>query len=322
MKKEPVMAGLVVVDFTQFFAGPIVTQSLAELGAEVIKVEFAPTGDPGRYLPLVKNQRSGYFIQQNTGKKSLCVDLKTTEGKRLVLDLIKKADVLVENYAPGAIARLGFGWDAVRALNPRLIMCSVSAFGQSGPLSNMPGFDFTGQAYSGVASMVGDSDGAPALIGLALGDCGTGMSALAAVNAALYRREKTGEGAYVESTLIEQQTNFIGRQGFWRDQLVNTQVGKSDLVCVFDELSIRNTRNSAFCSQLLCKNTDRNVRGLTGGNPNHQFGIGDICILKYRNRGCISFDHPNIQMRICIQQTGTVSIDQSNVLRFKGKQFG
>ena len=203
MKKEPVMAGLVVVDFTQFFAGPIVTQSLAELGAEVIKVEFAPTGDPGRYLPLVKNQRSGYFIQQNTGKKSLCVDLKTTEGKRLVLDLIKKADVLVENYAPGAIARLGFGWDAVRALNPRLIMCSVSAFGQSGPLSNMPGFDFTGQAYSGVASMVGESDGAPALIGLALGDCGTGMSALAAVNAALYRREKTGEGAYVESTLID-----------------------------------------------------------------------------------------------------------------------
>ncbi|HBA34620.1 MAG TPA: CoA transferase, partial [Gammaproteobacteria bacterium] len=99
-------------------------------------------------LPLVKNQRSGYFIQQNTGKKSLCVDLKTAEGKQLVLDLIKKADVLVENYAPGAIARLGFGWDAVHALNPRLIMCSVSAFGQSGPLSNMPGFDCTGQAYS------------------------------------------------------------------------------------------------------------------------------------------------------------------------------
>ena len=203
MSEKAIMSDLLVIDFTQFFAGPVVTQSLAEMGAEVIKVEMTPGGDPGRYLPLMKNGRSGYFIQQNTGKKSFCVDLKNPEGKQLVIDLIKKADVMVENFAPGAISRLGLGWDVVHELNPRLIMCSVSAFGQSGPLSTMPGFDFTGQGFAGVASMVGDANGAPALIGLAVGDAGAGMSALAAVNAALYYREKTGEGKYVESTLID-----------------------------------------------------------------------------------------------------------------------
>ncbi len=203
MSQKLVMEGLLVVDFTQFFAGPLVTQSLAELGAEVIKVEFAPVGDAGRQMTIKDHTRSGYFIQQNTGKKSLCVDLRNPEGKQLVMDLIKQADVMVENFAPGAISRLGFGWDVVHELNPRLIMTSVSAFGQSGPLSAMPGFDFTGQAYAGVSSMVGDPDGAPSLIGLALGDCGAGMSALAALNAALYYREKTGEGQYVESTLVD-----------------------------------------------------------------------------------------------------------------------
>lgn len=197
------MSGVLVVDFTQFLAGPVVTQSLAEMGAEVIKVELAPGGDPGRYLPLQKDGRSGYFVQQNTAKKSLCVDLRRAEGKALVTELLRRADVLVENYSPGVIDKLGFGWDVVHALNPRLVMGSISALGQSGPLAKMPGFDFTGQAYSGVASMVGDAAGAPALMGVAVGDVGTGMSALAAVCAGLFHRERSGQGTHVEASLLD-----------------------------------------------------------------------------------------------------------------------
>lgn len=197
------LSGVVVVDFTQFLAGPSVSQAMAELGAEVIKVESAPGGDPGRYLPLQRDGRSGYFVQQNTAKKSLCVDLRHAEGKALVLDLLKRADVMVENFSPGVIDKLSFGWDVVHALNPRLVMASVSALGQDGPLARMPGFDFTGQAYSGVASMAGDADGAPALIGVAVGDLGTGMSAMAAVCAALYHRERSGQGAFVEVSLLD-----------------------------------------------------------------------------------------------------------------------
>ncbi|MCC7182179.1 MAG: CoA transferase, partial [Rhodocyclaceae bacterium] len=140
------LSGIVVVDFTQFLAGPVVTQTMAELGAEVIKIELAPTGDPGRYLPLQRDGRSGYFVQQNTAKMSLCVDIKRDEGRALVMDLLKSADVMVENYSPGVIAKLGFGWETVHALNPRLVMGSVSALGQTGPLAQLPGFDFTGQA--------------------------------------------------------------------------------------------------------------------------------------------------------------------------------
>ncbi|MDP3820431.1 MAG: CoA transferase [Burkholderiales bacterium] len=203
MQRKHLLSGVVVVDFTQFLAGPSVSQAMAELGAEVIKVESAPTGDPGRYLPLQRDGRSGYFIQQNTAKESLCVDLRHAEGKALVNRLLQRADVLVENFSPGVIEKLGFGWDAVHALNPRLVMASVSALGQDGPLAKMPGFDFTGQAYSGVASMAGDADGAPALIGVAVGDLGTGMSALAAVCAALYHRERGGQGTRVEVSLLD-----------------------------------------------------------------------------------------------------------------------
>jgi CoA:oxalate CoA-transferase len=157
MQPTHLLSGVVVVDFTQFLAGPSVSQAMAELGAEVIKVGWAPTGDPGRYLPLQRDGRSGYFVQQNTAKESLCVDLRHAEGKALVNRLLQRADVLVENFSPGVIEKLGFGWDAVHALNPRLVMASVSALGQDGPLAKMPGFDFTGQAYSGVASMAGDA---------------------------------------------------------------------------------------------------------------------------------------------------------------------
>ena len=186
--------GVVVLDFTQFVAGPVCTRGMAELGAEVIKIELAPTGDQARGLPVKRNGRSAYYVQQNLGKKSLAVDLRKPAGLELVKRLAPKADVLVENFSPGAIARLGLGWDVLRALNPDLIMASISAFGQQGPLAELPGFDFVGQAYSGITAMIGEPGAAPPLTGAAIGDVGAGVSALAAINAALYGRLKRGGG--------------------------------------------------------------------------------------------------------------------------------
>lgn len=191
---EAPLAGVVVLDFTQFVAGPVCTRAMAELGAEVIKIELAPDGDQARILPLRRDGRSAYYVQQNLGKRSLGIDLRGAAGRDLIRRLVPKADVLVENFSPGVIGRLGFGWDAVRALNPDLIMCSISAFGQDGPLAELPGFDFVGQAYSGITSMIGEPGKPPPLTGAAIGDVGAGVCALAAINAALYGRLRRGGG--------------------------------------------------------------------------------------------------------------------------------
>jgi crotonobetainyl-CoA:carnitine CoA-transferase CaiB-like acyl-CoA transferase len=197
------LEGYRVLDFTQVLAGPTTTRYLAEMGAEVVKVEFAPNGDISRAVPYIRNGRSAYYVQQNLGKKSLCLDLKNPKAVEIIRDLIQKVDVIVENYAPGVIARLGFGYEAVRALHPKVIMCSISTFGQNGPLANRPGYDFIGCAYSGVLSMIGERDGAPSLPAVGVGDISTGVHALSAIVAALLHRERTGEGQYLETSLLD-----------------------------------------------------------------------------------------------------------------------
>ena len=165
-----ILQGVRVLDFSQALAGPTTTRLMAEMGAEVIKVELAPNGDAARALPYLRNGRSGYYIQQNRGKKSIAIDRKDPHAIELLRKVLEGCDVLVENFAPGAIARLGFGWDTVRAINPRLIMGSISAFGQSGPLSALPGYDYIGAAYAGVLSMIGEPDGPPYFYMLGIGD--------------------------------------------------------------------------------------------------------------------------------------------------------
>ena len=198
-----VFDGVRVLDFTQVLAGPTVTRLMAEMGAEVVKVELPPGGDFSRGMPYVKDRRSGYFVQQNRGKKSLCVDVKDPRGRALVMELVSSVDVVVESFSPGTIARLGFGYDAVSEANPRVVMCSVSAFGQDGPLSTRPGYDNIAQAYAGITSMVGDPDGPPSLTAAALGDVMTGVHGLAAVASALFHRERTGRGQHVEVSLLD-----------------------------------------------------------------------------------------------------------------------
>jgi crotonobetainyl-CoA:carnitine CoA-transferase CaiB-like acyl-CoA transferase len=198
-----ILEGIRVLDFTQALAGPTTTRLMAEMGAEIIKVELAPNGEASRALPFLKNGRSGYYIQQNRGKKSIGIDRKNPRSIELVKKILAHCDVLVENFAPGAIARLGFGWEEVRALNPRLVMGSISAFGQTGPLAHQSGYDYIGASFAGVLSMIGEADGPPYFYTLGLGDVSTGAHLLAAILAALLYREKTGRGQWVEASLLD-----------------------------------------------------------------------------------------------------------------------
>ncbi len=196
-----------VLDFTHVLAGPTATRLMVEMGAEVIKVEFPPLGDVARLLPTVVNGRSTYYVQQNRGKKSVCVNLKTAQGKALIHELIKQVDVVIENFSPGVAARLGIGWEQVHALNPRAVMCSISAFGQDGPLSSLPGFDYIAQAYAGVTGMIGEPGGAPMLPMLGLGDVNTGVHAACAIGYALLHRERGGQGQYIDVSLLDAYTH-------------------------------------------------------------------------------------------------------------------
>ncbi len=203
MNKKHILDGIRVLDFSQHVAGPSVTRMMAEMGAEIIKLELAPHGEQIRQVGLKKNGRGIYFIQQNRGKKSVCVNLKTAQGQAIVSELITKIDVVLENFAPGVIGRLGFGWERVQALNPNAIMCSVSTFGQDGPLATLPGYDFIGQAYAGITSMIGDKANGPYIPMAAIGDTATGAHALAAINAALYHRATGGGGQFIDVSLLD-----------------------------------------------------------------------------------------------------------------------
>ena len=197
------LEGVRVLDFTQYLAGPSCTRLLAELGADIIKVEQPPHGDPNRGGRPRINRRSGSHIQQNRGKKSLCVDIRRPEGADLVRDLVPHVDVVVENFSPGVMHRRGLGYDRLQQLNPSLIMASVSGFGQTGPLSDRTCFDFIAQAYAGMMHMTGDPDGPPMFVGVGVGDTNAGVHAFAALGHALFHRERSGEGTHLDISMVD-----------------------------------------------------------------------------------------------------------------------
>lgn len=206
----PMLKGYRVLDLTQIVAGPTCTRIMAELGAEVIKVELAPFGDRTRVGGLKSrdpgykgSSRSTYYFQHNHSKKSIALDIKNPRGIALIKRMIPKFDVLVENFSPGVMARAGLSYETLRALNPRLVMCSISLAGQDGPLSQKPGYDYIAQAYAGITDLIGTPDGDPSLITMAIGDTATGITAAMAVGFALLHRERTGEGQHVEATLLD-----------------------------------------------------------------------------------------------------------------------
>jgi crotonobetainyl-CoA:carnitine CoA-transferase CaiB-like acyl-CoA transferase len=207
-KPKHILDGYKVLDFSQVLAGPTVTRLMAEMGAEIIKVELPPGGDRSRHLPYLRDGRSGYFVQQNRGKKSLCIDLKNPAGHAAVRELVPKVDVLVENFAPGVIARLGLGYEAVRRINPRLVMCSISLCGQKGPMAFKPGFDHIGASLAGAIDMNGEADGPPILNTMGIGDVSTGVHGLSAVLAALLYRERGGSGQWVDVSLVDSYFHY------------------------------------------------------------------------------------------------------------------
>ena len=197
------LSGYRLLDLTRAVAGPTCTRMFAEMGAEVIKIEPSPDGDMSRNISKLRNERSLYFVQQSLNKKSLCVDLRSPEGIELVKDLVPHCDVVVENFKPGVIAKMGLGYDALCELKQDIILCSISSLGQTGPLSSKPGYDFIAQAYAGITSMIGEPDGPPSLPLCAVGDVSTGVTAAFAVAAALLDRHKTGKGQMLDVSILD-----------------------------------------------------------------------------------------------------------------------
>lgn len=202
------LADITVIECSTFVTGPYAAALLADLGARVIKIEAPPDGDPYRYF-APDPYFSPNFAHLNRNKESLALDLKTAEGKKVCLELVKKADVFVENFRPGTAERLGLGYEALRSLNRRLVYCSISAFGQSGPYADKPGFDTLGQAMSGLLSVLTDAN-QPTVMGIALSDYTTGISAGYGILGALFARQKTGGGCRVETSLLRATLSFIG----------------------------------------------------------------------------------------------------------------
>lgn len=199
----PPLAGIRVVDLSRVLAGPYCTMMLADLGADVVKVERPDDGDETRsWGPPYANGEAAYFLAVNRGKRSIAVDLKQPEGRNLVLDLCARADVVLENFRPGAAARLGLEAASVQGRNPRVVYCSITGFGRRGS-RDRPGYDFVVQAESGLMAVTGDPDGPPMKAGVALVDVVTGLHAAVAIVAALRAREVTGKGERIEVSLLD-----------------------------------------------------------------------------------------------------------------------
>jgi len=192
-----------ILDLTQYLSGPSGTLLFAGLGADVIKVEPGPTGDMARGLPIVKGEHSSYFAQQNRGKRSVGIDLGSAAGCELVAALASQCDVLIENFGFGVLDKRGLGQEQLRAANPSLIYASISTFGRTGSKAHLPGFDLIGQAYAGVPAITGEPDGAPLGSAAPMADVGAGMMAFGAISAALFSRTLSGEGQYIDVSMVE-----------------------------------------------------------------------------------------------------------------------
>jgi crotonobetainyl-CoA:carnitine CoA-transferase CaiB-like acyl-CoA transferase len=199
---EKVLKGVRVLDFTDRLAGPFCTRYLADCGCEVINVE-TPGGANCRTMPYNFDGQSTDYMYNHCGKKSIVIDLKTPEGHELALRLAKLCDVVVENFRPGVMGRLGLDYAAFRAVNPAIVMCSISGWGQTGPYSEMMGADVTTQAYSGILDLTGPPDRRPCFVGIPITDILAGLNAFGAVCAALYRAARTGIGDYIDIALVD-----------------------------------------------------------------------------------------------------------------------
>lgn len=210
------LEGIRVIDLSRILAGPFCAMLMADLGADVIKVEAPGTGDPARgngpFLPGPngeENAYSTYFMSINRGKRSIAIDLAKPEGKALLLDLVRDADVLLENFRPGAMERLGLSYDTVKAVNPRIIMASVSGFGQTGPYASRPALDVIVQGMGGMLSITGEPGGGPVRPGASIGDITAALFTATSILSALLERERSGEGQYLDIGMMDCQVAIL-----------------------------------------------------------------------------------------------------------------
>jgi crotonobetainyl-CoA:carnitine CoA-transferase CaiB-like acyl-CoA transferase len=207
------LEGVKVVDLSRALAGPYCTMMLADMGADVVKVEVPGTGDESRsWGPPFIGGESAYFMCVNRNKRSIAIDLKSPEGSEVLFRLAKRADVFVENFRPGTAASLGVDYASLNRLNPRLVYCSISGFGQTGPYRDMPGYDIIAFALSGMMSITGEEGRPPVKMGVPVSDIGAGMFAAYAIVSALLDRSKGNRGCYIDVSLLEGQMAWLTYQ--------------------------------------------------------------------------------------------------------------
>jgi crotonobetainyl-CoA:carnitine CoA-transferase CaiB-like acyl-CoA transferase len=216
--------GIRVLDLSRVLAGPWCTQILADLGAEVVKIERPGEGDDTRHWgpPWLKDRNgnetgeSAYYLGCNRGKHSVTIDLGSDAGREIILELAKISDVLIENFKSGGLAAKGLGWEHVRAVNPRIVYCSITGFGQTGPRAKEAGYDYLIQGMGGLMSITGNADGEPGAgpqrVGVAVSDLTTGMYAAIAILAALRHRAETGKGQFIDMALLDTQVGWLANQ--------------------------------------------------------------------------------------------------------------
>ena len=203
------LEGLKVIDLTRVLAGPYATMMLADFGAEIIKIEVPNTGDDSRAFGPYVNGESAYFMSINRNKKSLTLNLKTEEGKDILKKLVEKADVLVENFRPGTMEKLGLGYDVLKEINPRLIYAASSGYGHSGPYSQKAAYDAVVQAMGGIMSITGSKDGKPTRVGTSIGDIAAGLFTAIGILTALNYRNETGKGQKVDVAMLDCQVAML-----------------------------------------------------------------------------------------------------------------
>ena len=205
--------GIRVLDLTRALAGPFCTLMLGDNGADVIKVEIPGTGDDTRkWGPPFIGEESAYYLSINRNKRSLTLNLQDAQAKEIFMKLAKVSDVVVENFTPGVMGRFGLDYEAVKAVNPGVVFCSISGFGQDGPYRNRPAYDQIMQGVSGLMSITGEPDGEPQKIGIAVTDIGAGMWSAFAIMAALHHREKSGDGQYIDISMLDAQVAWLTYQ--------------------------------------------------------------------------------------------------------------
>jgi CoA:oxalate CoA-transferase len=211
MIDEKPLAGIRVLDLSRVLAGPFCAMNLADLGAEVVKIELPGRGDDSRgYAPRIPNSNdSGYYYSVNRGKLSATVDLRKSVGVTVALDLVRHCDVVLENFAPGTMDRFGLGYAQLAATNPRIILCSISGFGQSGPMASAPAYDIVAQALGGTMSITGPANGDPTRCGVSIGDLTAGLYGVIAILSALRLRERTGVGRHLDIAMLDCQVALL-----------------------------------------------------------------------------------------------------------------